>query len=266
MAMPQSDLVRLLGYEAEELTFADRKDLKERLGEILPRIKAEIRAGRPVIVFHAFTSAEWDVVCGFDDAKHEFLGRGGYQNMRGREYARADQGRMITCVETCPPIGALIVGAKDRRFDARKAEMAALKEVVRHARDTKRKNYPFDGLAVYDRWQEHWRADDAKPDWLRDGYISAVYSSTHQAGSDFLREIKGRHRAASAHLERAAERLQAEARTLHQILALLFPGEGKPQPELPDLRRTMRDLLARARADYGAMADEIGEALPRLGA
>jgi hypothetical protein len=263
-AMSQSALVRLLGYSAEELNFTGRADTKERVGEIVARIKSEVRAGRPVMVFHAFTSAEWDVVCGYDDATNEFLGRGGYGAMLGKDYVRADQGRMATCGDICPPIGAIVIGEPTGPFDATAAEIAALREAARHARDRARKDYPFDGLAAYDKWADHWRAADAKPDWLRDGYISAVYSSTHAAGADFLKQMARKHRRAGAPLREAAKSLSAEAAELHGILARLFPGEDKPGPTPEAARAEMPAAVARARAHYSAMADALDRALPLL--
>lgn len=264
MAMSQAALVRLLGYEVEEMTFGGSPDPKARLAQIVARIKEEVRARRPVVVFHAFTSAEWDVVCGYDEAKREFLGRIGYQSMLGKEYVRADEGRMATCGDICPPIGALVIGKKVGRLDARSAEIAAIREAVRHARDTTRKDYPFNGLAAYDRWLESWRASDVKPDWLRDGYISAVYSSTHKAGADFLKQIARKHPAAAHHLTRAAGFLDMEARELHSVLARLFPPEGKPRLSAEDARKEIPPVLARARTHCSAAAQALNQAVATL--
>ncbi len=263
--MTQPDLIRMLGYEVEVLGFdAGPKDLKTQLAELLPRVKAEIRAGRPVIVFHAFTSAEWDVVCGYDGATGVFRGRGAYDTMRGEEYASADQGRMITCTDICPVGGVLAIGKKVGRLDTRKAEADALRSAVRHARDTSQTGYPFEGLAVYDKWLGEWAKTDAKPDWLRDGYTTATYSSTHHAGAQFLRRLKRGYPGAVTPLQEAANHLDAEAGALHKMLAVLFPGPGKPSPEGEPVRRSVRKLLASARGDYEAMADAVERAVAAI--
>lgn len=263
-AMPMTDLLKLLGYEAEALGFDRAADPKARLVEVLPRIKAEIRAGRPVLVFNAFTTAEWDVVCGYDDTTHEFLGRGAYGNMLGKEYARADQGRMTTCAEICGIVGAMLIGARTGRLDARRAEVGALREAVRHANDRQRTDYPFDGLAVYDHWLESWRKPDAGPEWGRDGYTTATYSSTHKAGAQFLRSMKRRYPKAADDLDRAATHLAAEADSLHAILAMLFPPQPAIRPGAAAVRGPVVDLLLAARADYAAFADALGHAVAAL--
>ena len=72
--MEPEGLVRLFGYEAERFPLGEKEaEVQARLPEMLRRVKEEIHAGRPVIVWHAFTTAEFDVVCGFDDEKGEGL-------------------------------------------------------------------------------------------------------------------------------------------------------------------------------------------------
>ena len=83
-----ADLARLFGYEAEWWPFqggglAEEKDPQE----ILARVKGEIRGGRPVLLWHAFTTAEWDVVCGFDNSQGIFYGRGSYLGLEESDYA-----------------------------------------------------------------------------------------------------------------------------------------------------------------------------------
>ena len=77
--------------------------------KVAARVKDEIRAGRAVLVWHAFTNAEWDVVCGFDATAKQFLGYGSYAG--GKELARADQHRMAEARHICPAFGALLVGS-----------------------------------------------------------------------------------------------------------------------------------------------------------
>ena len=118
LAMSTPELVALLGYQAEHISLADEGiDPQAEVHALIARVKDEVRAGRPAIVWHAFTNAEWDVVCGFDVASKEFIGRGSYLGVD--EYARAEEARTATCVDICPPLGALIVGDKLGPLDAR---------------------------------------------------------------------------------------------------------------------------------------------------
>ncbi|HSQ39427.1 MAG TPA: hypothetical protein VLM78_04645, partial [Anaerolineales bacterium] len=137
-AMSTRDLLKLFGYEIEELplwaeaagippkTYAESK-----FPEVLPRIQAEIRAGRPVLVWNAFTTCEWDVVCGFDADEHKLFGRGSYAGLAD-EYAVADETRAVEGADNCPAFGAILVRKKIGAFDACAAELAALREAVRH--------------------------------------------------------------------------------------------------------------------------------------
>jgi hypothetical protein len=136
-AMGTAELVRLLGYEAQELSlrhlppYGEAADPAGEIRKVVDRVKDEVRAGRAVIVWNAFTTAEWDVVCGFDDATHQFLGRGSYAGPD--KYASADEGRLAKGLGICPAAGAILVGRKSGDLDAKAAELAALAEAVRHA-------------------------------------------------------------------------------------------------------------------------------------
>ena len=70
LAMNPLELLKLLGYESEYLTLSGEDiDPEKEVHNVVPRVKEEIRKGNPVIVWHAFTNAEWDVVTGFDEGK-----------------------------------------------------------------------------------------------------------------------------------------------------------------------------------------------------
>lgn len=109
-AMATKDLPRILGYDVEALPFGENDVFEARGAEIVARVKDEIRAGRPALVWHAFTMLEWDVVAGFDEGEHKFLGRGSYAGLEG--YAVEDQMRLIT---ERPALGAILIGEKRRR-------------------------------------------------------------------------------------------------------------------------------------------------------
>jgi hypothetical protein len=104
-AGPQ-ELAQLLGYQVEYRSLcADGVDLTIEVPKTVERIKKEIRDGRPALVWHAFTYAEWDVVCGFNDDLKLFYGRGSYFGLE--DYAVADEGRTATCLDICPVFSTL---------------------------------------------------------------------------------------------------------------------------------------------------------------
>jgi len=84
-AMETKDLVKLLGYKARYLPLTGNGiNPAAGIHEVLAAVKDQIREGRPAILWHAFTNCEWDVVCGFDEEKRQFIRRGsnlGLQNM-----------------------------------------------------------------------------------------------------------------------------------------------------------------------------------------
>ncbi len=114
-AMAPQDLVRVFGYEIAHIPLSgEGVDPKQRIHEVIKRVKDEIRSGRPVLVWHAFTNAEWDVVCGFEDVDKQFFGRGSYVGLV--VYARAHQMRMIECLNISPAMGAIFIGEKKSEF------------------------------------------------------------------------------------------------------------------------------------------------------
>ena len=263
--MKPQDLVKLLGYHMEYLPLdGEGMDPETRVHEVVVRVKDEIRAGRPVLVWHAFTNAEWDVVCGFDEENHQLLGRGSYKGLE--EYAAAEETRTIRCRHICPPLGAILIGERTGTFDAREAELAALREAVRHARSTKNQEQLggdkwvfLEGLLCYDRWVNDFRNDSEKTRGAGDAYCYGIYLSTHRAASDFLREIAPRYPEASEYLERAAEHFKAEADVLDEGAHLLW----WKSPEGPDPERNAKaaELLSKAREHYARGIEEIEGAL-----
>ena len=260
-AMQPAELIRLLGYEAEQVPFDGEGDPQGR--KLITRIKDEIRRGRPVLVWHAFTNCEWDVVCGFDENTRQFQGRGSYLGLD--EYATADETRAASC-DTCP--GVIFIGDKTATFDAAKVERAALQEAVSHARS--RKNMVkldggewvfLDGLAAYKRWAEDFR----NPEKLRgpgDAYCYGVYRATHRAAAGFLREIAKKHPKAENRLLEAAQFFTTEAGILDRGEAYLWWNS----PEGPDTARNLAasELLADACHQFAQGIKEIETALIAL--
>ena len=153
------DLIRLLGYDFESLKLEGKgAQLAANTRKVVPRVRAEIDAGRAVLVWHAFTNAEFDVVFGYDSKAKEFLGRGSYAG-NDKPYAHADEMRTSKCGPICDPLGVILIGRRAGRLDAGAAEIAALQEAVKHARwrpDPEKvaaKEWTmFYGIACYDRW------------------------------------------------------------------------------------------------------------------
>jgi hypothetical protein len=269
-AMSTQDLLKAFGYEIEHLSLCEEgMDPAREVDRVIARVKDEIRAGRPAIVWHAFTWAEWDVVCGFDDESRQFVGRGSYAGLDG--YATADQGRMATC-NICPPFGAILVGEKTGQYDARASEIAALQEAVAHAHSTQNVDKAggeqwvmLYGLACYDRWIHDFQGDPPRVPTMGDRYCFGVNRSTHCAAGGFLRELAARYPAAKGQLNCAATHFVAEAGALNESADMLFPGWQLPREASREINSQVATLLRTARDRYARAIDEIESALAVMG-
>jgi hypothetical protein len=270
-AMDTQTLLKLFGYQIEHLPLCEEGiDLESETQTVIERVKDEVRAGHPALVWHAFTWAEWDVVAGFDDETHQFLGRGSYAGLDG--YATADQGRMATCGAICPPLGAILVGDKTGRYDARTAEIAALQEAVAHAHSTEnldkadREQWAMlYGLACYDRWISDFEANPPRLPTMGDRYCFGVNRSTHRAAAGFVRELATKYPEDSQHLERAAPHFEDEADALNEAAEMLFPGWELPKEANREINDQVAALLRTARDNYARGIDQIEGALRALG-
>ncbi len=271
-AMVNGDLLRMLGYEYEHVQFNSATEPTDQLPGILARIRNEIRAGRPVLVWNAFTTAEFDVVCGFDEEKHELIGRGSYMGPDG--YASAPESRFAEH-DVAPAIGAIIIGNKVGDLDARAAEIAALREAVAHARGSSATltGMPT-GLATYDYWIAAYRnrgllvsakSRDGKQDlgWVasqtpNDFYLLTILPSTRRAAADFLREIAPRYPEAKVRLEMAAEHFARESAALEAV-RMALAGRSKEPTDEQCIQAAA--YLSVARAMYFLAIEEIERAL-----
>lgn len=257
-------LARLLGYETRELAlFPARTNPVIGIDELIERVQGEVRAGRPALVWHAFTSYEWDVVCGFDEAQGLFYGRGSYLGFD--EYAHAPAARTKDCQGTCLECCAVLVGPKVGSFDARQAEIASLHAAVAHAHSQANLDKVcnpgwvfLEGLAAYERWARDF-GDANKMRGVGDAYCLGIYGSTHRAAAEYLAEIAPHFAPAQAALCAAAQHFAAEADTLYGGIPLL----GWGSPEGPDAARNAQaaDLLARACEHYRQGIEAIESAL-----
>jgi len=274
-AMQVQDLVQMLGYKFEWAPmFGDGVDPKERYPQVLARVKDEIRANRPVIVWSAFTTAEWDVVCGFDDGKKEFYGRGSYRSMQQPEYTHADWMRAGTPSDVAPLIGVIFVGDKEGTFDPKAAELGALREAVAHAYKVAIKGSLRVGLDCYDSWIASYRnrgalvrakSRDGKDLGFvlrqtdNDSYPLEILPSTRQAAADFSRELAAKYPAAKGYLEMAADDFALESAALEACRTTLADRSTEPSDE--QCAQAAGDL-SRARAMYALAIGEIERALP----
>jgi len=258
-AMAPQDLVRVFGYEVVHIPLSgEGVDPKQRIHEVIKRVKDEIRSGRPVLIWHAFTNAEWDVVCGFDDVDKQFFGRGSYAGLV--VYARAHQMRMIECLNISPAMGAIFIGEKKSEFKSTEAELAALKEAVHHAHTPKvekpnsREWVFLEGLPAYDRWASDFK-DPQKLREAGDSYCHSIYRSTHRAAGGFMREIASKYVNTFAHFNRAALCFATEVDALDRGEDLL--GWDSPEGPDPERNKQAAELLREARGWYARAIDEI---------
>ena len=253
--------------DEDELGDPDLKKLRHHLIRILTEVKDEIRRGRPVILWHAFTTAEFDVVTGFDETTGELIGRGSYAG-NDDEYAKAPQFRTLTAAHVGGWRAAILIGEKKRPFDARKAEVAALQEAVKHAHSAGNHDaikggdwVLLEGLSCWDQWIRQFSQPDHKRG-AGDAYCYGIYRDTHRAAAGFLREIAPKYPAAQAHLEGAANHFASEADVLKGAEKLLWWNS----PEGPDAARDRQavEVLTKAREEYASGIKAIERALTRI--
>jgi hypothetical protein len=253
------DLAKQFGYQVDYAPlFGDGVDLTRDVPILVARIKDDIRNGHPVLVWHAFTYAEWDVVCGFNEEMSTFNGRGSYFGMD--EYAAADEGRTATCLDICPALGAIFIGEKTGQLDAQTAEINSLKKALDHAYSSKNKDklggsdWVFlEGLACYDRWIDTFMNSSYIPN-MGDRYCFNVYRSTHRTAGDYLRELSENYPQASGSLEGAAVHFDMEAAGLHTCAELTLSASS-------DRNLTAVNGLTTSRNHYARAMDCIAQAL-----
>lgn len=244
------ELAKRFGYQAEQMPLHnetvnwDQPAPDELLYAMIDRVKDEIRHNRPVMVWHAFTNAEWDVVAGFDEEKKVFYGRGSYMGLDG--YAEASWERPRQAREICPAFGAIIIGEKTGGFDAEKAEWDSLKAAVAHAYSERNveklggSEWVFlEGFRAYQRWIDDFKSPE-KVRGLGDAYCYGIYRSTHRTAGEYLQELSGKYPALKPGLAAASLAFMEEARILDQAESLLWWNS----PEGPDPERNRQAAAA----------------------
>lgn len=265
--MTPQELIGLLGYEYEEYSLSGEGiDPNKKIAGMVERVKAEIRNNRPVLVWHAFTNAEWDVVCGYDDAGRAFLGRGSYAGLG--DLARADETRAKDAVEICPAFGAIIIKDKIGSPNEGILEKAALKQAVSHAGSQMNAErlgtgeWVFlEGLACYRRWVEDYRNPSKTKD-IGDSYCIEIYRSTHRAASKFLSELAQKYPGSAHYLTEASTNFAAEADLLDACAPLL--GWGAPTGPDADRNVQVSGLLDKAQNYYSKGISAIETALQHM--
>ncbi len=264
-AMGPHELPRLLGYEAELIPFHNGDESArpefgrtpaERHPRILETAKAELLEGRPVLLWHAVSDHEYDVVAGFDESADCLYAFGA--SIGFRDYAIVPEQRSLEgAVEGT---GVVLLGKRIGTSDLAQLERQALHVAVQHADDARY------GLAAYDEWAQYFarRAGGAAPEGLDGCRTLAVMAASRQSGSAYLRNLAWLYsNQANAHLDLAAENFLRESEAL-QALVELFPAEDQPLPGRDDCFEAL-DLIARARARYSLGIDETWSAVSLMG-
>lgn len=263
------ELVRKFGYQAESMPLYNnvvrwnQTAPDEMMHALIERVKAELRANRPVLVWHAFTTAEWDVVAGYDDERKLFFGRGSYAGLGG--YAEASQMRPRECLDICPAQGAIFIGEKVGDFNTHVAEITSLQDAVTHARSQKNADklgsseWVFlEGFLAYERWARDFQ-NPQKTRSMGDAYCYGVYRSTHRAASNYLVELTAKYPKAKTPLLEASHYFAIESETLQGGENLLWWNS----PEGPDPARNQQAtaLLNKAYNSYCRAIESIEKAL-----
>lgn len=204
-----SDFLRYLGYEVTEVP-CKSPDGNDLTAAMIDAVKAQIDKGRPALVWHAVTSMEWDVVCGYDEEQRQFIGRGSYKGLGDYEREHWDRPGSAEIA-----FGAILIGEKKYTPNAAKLESDALSDAVKFARRVTDSPMPHEreGIQFYRWWAEAYLSDTKERD-AADAYCHEVYTSSRSAGVDFLREIAPAHPDREASLLKAADSFAREVDAL----------------------------------------------------
>lgn len=254
--MNVGQLIRLFGYDCEEIPY-DGADMDGSLTKLINAVRESVDGGVPALVWNAFTQCEWDIVTGYEENEKVFYGRGAYPIYSG-DYGKNPWNKSLEQAGLTG-LTAIIIKRGDRMFDKRTAEIAAIKEAVRHANDLENMDKRgsgewvfLQGKSAYKRWAD----DFSKPDYKRgmgDAYCIDVYSSCHEQAGSFLRGIALEYPNASVILKEAAQLFDKEAACLKQLLPLL----GWNSPETDQQRNESATVLLGEAAEYYCSAIDL---------
>ena len=260
-AMDLGKCIELFGYEREEIPFSDATadaDVEKMVGAV----RDSIYAGVPALVWNAFVPCEWNVVSGYDESEKVFFGRAPWNGREG-DYAKKpwDSARGEAGLTG---LLAVIIKNKTGKLDRRAAEIAALKEAVRHGKNQENvdkiggKDWVFlNGKAAIDRWEAHF-ADPSASKGIGDSYCIDIYSSCHAQAGGFLRSIADNYAEAKNSLLEAATYFDKEADCLKALVPLLTWSAPEKDAER---NAKAAPLLAEAAEKYGAGISALEKAL-----
>jgi hypothetical protein len=269
MAMSLQQLIKLLGYDYEELPFNESSGEAD-FERMLQAVCASVDNGVPALVWNAFAPCEWGIVTGYDDAEKIFYGRVPWRDGVACATDEYEKGPWDKAKEEAGLVGLLAVIIKDKTgaLNRREAEMSALKEAVRHANDPENTDkinsseWVFlQGKAALNRWAD----DFLKPEKERgagDSYCLDIYSSCHARAGEFLREIAGNYPSAARSLKESAQYFDKEAECLQK----LFPLLTWSSPWGADADRNIKayPLLKEASENYNKAVDMLEAALVHI--
>lgn len=249
-----TDFIRYMGYEITEYPCVD-KDGNTLAGEFIAAVRRSVDEGKPALVWNAFTNLEWDVVCGYDEAQEQFIGRGSYLGAESREsWNRAAQAEIV--------MGAILFGEKQRAFDTERAELDSLRFAVGHARKTTAPENPpetMEGIQFYRRWADDF-AHEGRARITADAYCHQVYAFARKAVVGYLREIAPKYETTVGDaLTEAAAFFEQECECLSES----FPYISWWSPEGVDEERSQKvaPILAKAAEFYEKGIECIEKAL-----
>ncbi len=239
------DFLRYLGYEVTEVP-CQSPDVNDQSAAMIDAVKAQIDMGRPALVWHAFTSMEWDVVCGYDEEQKQFIGRGSYKGLT--DYERESWNRPATAEIA---FGAILIGEKKFTPNLEKLEADALADAVKFGRKETDSPLPHEreGVQFYRWWADAYHTDTKERD-AADAYCHEVYTSARTAGVQFLREIAPKHPAREAALLKAADCFAHEVEALEKLRPYL--SWHSPWGVDPERNRAVAPLIQEAAKWYEA--------------
>lgn len=263
MMMWTTDLIKLLGYEYKEYPCYGPNGEK-LIDNMISAVREQIDADKPVLIWHAMTSAEWDVVCGYDKENSIFYGRGSYWGAETNEYHIESWDRAEKAIEICPAFGAVTIGEKKGNFNAKRAEINALTDAVVHARTMKDKPedggwYSYEGIQSLKKWSEAY-SNAGKDRDLADAYCFDIYHSTHAVAPAFLRQIANHYpQSAEKLLLQAANHMEEEAEIFQSCEPYL--GWNSPWGVDEERSKAVAPLLAKVAELYEKAIECIEQGL-----
>jgi len=250
-----ADFLRFIGYEVEEYPCVDSEgnDISDKMIE---SVRKSIDEGKPVLVWHAFTLEEWDVVCGYDDEAKHFIGRGTHKG--NDDYAREQWGHAKT--SNVHAFGAVAAVRKIAELNQREAEIRSLVSAVKHART--KSDERNDGIEFYYKWADEY-SREGRDKGVADEYCYIVYSSVRKAAVKYLREIAYKFGGgALENMQYAANCFEKESAELDKAWPYLGVGSAWGVDE--ERSQSLAPILKAAAEHYEKGIEYIEKALQSL--